>query len=267
MLNRIGNSEFDQEIMAFRDYSWKSTTVKPKVLCLSWSLPTIASPKLPKLKIECNEFAKRYGDITDAVWQHEGRVRIVKLPCYACRDTSKLLCDVAEFLETGGMALERDLVDQVPNELERITLREAHRYADKYQSKLLKLALRLRTNTILSAGSGTLEGGETLGIQRVDDAAAGYVGDRPLPPAIDHQIDVAIWEFIRIDQEDLIRQLKKVLFQQSGHKPWFEIFLTFFIALANVQYVHGQAVGWMKSQLETVSEPTRSSITLSYIAD
>ncbi len=232
-------------------------TVKPKLLCLSWWLPTSCSSKLPKLTIECQEFAKRYGDITDAVWQHEGRVRNVQLPCFACRNTKKLLSDVTDFLDAGRAALEKDLVDEVPNELEQITFREAYRYADKYESKLLKLALRLRANTILSAGSGTPEGHETLGIHRVDGAAAGYVGDRPLPPAIDHQIDVAIWEIIRKDQEDLIRQLKKVLFQQSGHRPWFEIFLTFFIALANVQYVHGQAVGWMKSQLETVSQPTR----------
>ncbi len=243
--------------MAFRDYRWKSVSVKPKVLRLSWWLPMSCSHQLPQLAIHCQEFVKRNGDITDAVWQHEGRVTKALLPCYACRDTNKLRDDVSDFLDNGRAALENELVDQTPNELERITLQEAYRFAGKYESTLLRVALRLRANTILGAGSGTPEGDETLGIQRVDSAATGYVGDRPLPPAIDHQIDVAIWEIIRKDHEDLLRQLKKVLFQQSGRKPWLEIFLTFFIALANVQYVHGQAVGWMKSQLETVGEPNK----------
>lgn len=239
--------------MSFRSYRWKATTETPRVLRLRWWLPTSSSSKLPTFTIECQEFAKSHDDIVDAIWQHQGCVKKIRLPHYACRDTKKLLNSVSGFLDAGRPAIEKHLVDENADDLERITLQEAYRYAARYGSKILRLALRVRSTTVLSAGSGTLEGYETLGIQAVDGAAAGYVGDRPLPPAIDHQIDVAIWEILRKDHDTLMSELKRVLFGTRKQQVWFEIFLAFFIALANVQYVHGQAIGWMKSQLETVS--------------
>lgn len=242
--------------MAFRDYYWKSTKDATRVLHLSWTLFDGNSSKLPPITIECQEYVPRMGDVTKTKWQQNGRLTEVPLPTYACKDTKKLVKIVGQFLAAARDAIEVDLINQTTDELERLTLEEAYRYAQKYRSDILIRALRLRANTILSAGSGTPRGDETLGIDWVANAAAGYVGERPLPPAIDHQIDVAMWEIIRDDHDTLLRGIKKKLYQSKERRPWFELFLTFFIALANVQYVHGQAVGWMRSQQQTVSTDT-----------
>ena len=233
-----------------------------KVLQLSWTLPNGRSSKLPELVIECQEFIPSHGDVISAQWQDKGRVTALTLPTYACHDKQQLLQAVGNFLEAGRAVLEIDMLDDITDELDRLTFKEAYRVAHRDQSSILLLALRIRANTILSAGWGTPVGDETLGIPEIVNAVTGHVGDRPLPPAIDHQIDVAIWETIRKDQESLIKELKRRLFQQSGRKPWLEMFLTFFVSLSNVQYVHGQAMAWMKSQQQTVSTIFATSVLL-----
>ena len=246
-----GNSEFDQEVMAFREYHWKYLT-QTKPLQLKWTLPKGCSAKLPEILIECQEYLPREGDVTAAKWQVGGRATSLLLPTFACKDQKRLLEAVTQFLDAGREPVEVDMMNQITDELERITFSEAYRIARRDKSRMIMLALRIRANTILSAGWGTPVGSETLGIAEIVNPGAGHVGERPLPPAIDHQIDVAIWETIREDQKSLIKMLKQKLYEQSGRKPWLEIFLTFFVSLANVQYVHGQATAWMKCQQQTV---------------
>ena len=247
----IGNSEFDQETMFFRKYHWKFKT-ETKALQLKWTLPNGYSYNLPEIVVECQEYIPGHGDVVAAKWQVDGRVRSILLPTFACKDQKRLLEAVGEFLDAGRASVEADMMGQITDELERLTLSEAQRVAERGESDMILLALRIRANTILSAGWGTPIGDETLDIPEIVNPSAGHIGERPLPPAIDHQIDVAIWEFIRKDQQSLIKMLSDKLYYKSGRQPWLEIFLTFFISLANVQYVHGQALEWKKCQQQTV---------------
>ena len=64
-------------------------------------------------------------------------------------------------------------------------------------------------------------------------------------------------KILRREHDDMVKQLKWKLFQ-AGHKPWFETFLTFVVALSNVEYVQSNAVGWMKCQERSVSVKTCS---------
>ncbi len=248
-----GNSEFDQETMTFRNYHWKFRT-ETKALQLKWTLPSGCSSNLPEIVVECQEYIPRQGDVIAAKWQVDGRVRSILLPTFACKDQKRLLEAVGEFLAAGRESVEADMMGQITDELERLTFNEAQRVARRDQSEMILLALRIRANTILSAGWGTPIGNETLDIPEIVNPSAGHIGERPLPPAIDHQIDVAIWEIIRKDQQSLIHMLKHKLYYQAGRKPWLEIFLTFFVSLANVQYVHGRALEWKKCQQQTVRQ-------------
>lgn len=249
----IGNSEFGQEIMTFRKYNWKFKT-ETKALQLKWTLPNGCSYNLPEIVLECQEYIPGHGDVVAAKWQVDGRVRSILLPTYACKDQKRLLEAVGEFLDAGRESVEADMMGQITDELERLTFSEAQRVAKSGESDMILLALRIRANTILSAGWGTPIGNETLEIAEIVNPSAGHIGERPLPPAIDHQIDVAIWEIIKKDQQSLIKMLKDKLYYKSGRQPWLEIFLTFFICLANVQYVHGQALEWKKCQQQTVRQ-------------
>lgn len=249
-----GNSEFDQDVMAFRDYNWKqqSHLIETKTLQIKWTIPNGYSSKLPEFAFPCQEYDPRPGDVTEFHWQENGRVTSLVLPPFAGRNQQKLLETIGNWLRVCQPVVDADRMNHITDELERLTFSEATRIAKRDNSSMLQLALRIHTNTILGAGWGTPAGTETLGIPHIVNASAGHIGDRPLPPAIDHQIDVAIWETIRKDQQSLLKKLKHKLYNK-GPKQWLEIFLTFFVSLANIQYVHGQATAWMKCQQQTVS--------------
>ena len=258
-----GNSEFDQHLMAFRDYCWKrqSDLTETKTLYIKWTIPKGDSSKLPGFAFPCQEYDPRPGDVTQFDWQENGRVTKLPLPTFACPNRERLLEIVGTFLRDCQPILEADRINHITDELERLTFSEATRIAKRDKSSILELALRIHTNTILSAGWGTPAGTETLGIPRIVNASAGHVGDRPLPPAIDHQIDVAMWETIRKDQQSLLKKLKQKLYNK-GPKQWLELFLTFFVSLANIQYVHGRATEWMKCQQQTVGSTPHQLIHL-----
>ena len=60
----------------------------------------------------------------------------------------------------------------------------------------------------------------------------------PIPPVLDHQCDAAIIHWMRI----LGTQLITLLWQKVSAKKrqdWFEIFLTGFILINNIEYVYG----------------------------
>ena len=250
LTQRTGNSEFDQEVMTFRNYHWKVKT-ETKALQLKWTLPSGCSLNLPEIVVECQEYVPRKGDVVAAKWQVDGRVRSILLPTFACKEQKRLLEAVREFLDAAQESAEANMMAQITDELERLTINEARRKSD--ESEMILLALRIRKNAIMSAGWGTPIGNETLDIPEIVNPSAGHIGERPLPPALDHQIDVAMWEIIKEDQQSLIRMLRDKLYE-SGPKPWLEIFLTFFVSLANVQYVHSQALEWKKCQQQTVRQ-------------
>ena len=88
----------------------------------------------------------------------EDRWRIWKLPTYSCDDTKKLVETNRKFLDEAQTAIEEDLVKQARNEFESLSSKEVRRYAVKNGNNTVQLALRLRVNTILSAGWGTTDG-------------------------------------------------------------------------------------------------------------
>ena len=257
-----GNSEFDQETMFFRDYNWKQQghLTVTKMLQLKWTIPNGDSSKLPEFVFPCQEYDPRPGDVTKFDWQENGHVTSVPLPPFACRHRERILEIVGNFLRACQPIVDAERMNQVTDELERLTFSEAARIAKRDNSSMLQLALRIHNNTILSAGWGTPVGTETLGIPKFSNASAGHVGDRPLPPAIDHQIDVAIWETLLKDMQSLLKKLKQKLYNNKGSKPWLELFLTFFVSLANIQYVHGRATEWMKCQQQTVGIAIHQSL-------
>jgi hypothetical protein len=95
----------------------------------------------------------------------------------------------------------------------------------------------------------------------VDYATYGYHGyeaydrkgiERPPPPAINHQIDVAIAQLNKRTERELLKALNAAIFQ-PGIKTWYEIYLTFFVLLFNLEYIHGSGERYISSKLQTVS--------------
>lgn len=191
-------------------------------------------------------------DLLHEEWHINGVSRTLELPAYAASDTVELTESLENYVERCRSEMQKLMMDQITDELSLATFQEAIRYAEVKDCELIKLALQVRTTALLSAGWGTLTGNETLGISYVDGANAAYCGDIPTPVPLAHQFDVVFVNAMHTMERRIVEVLKGKIFQRKP-KPWYEIFLTYFIMLTHLQFIHDQAVGFMKVREQTVS--------------
>lgn len=185
-------------------------------------------------------------------WQVGGRVTAVELPRFACADKKELAKRIERMVESNRQVVEEQTLQSIMDPLARRTFEEAYRYARKYDSKMIKIALRIRSTAVLCQGWGSIDGPETLGTQNVENAADGYCGSRPIPPALYHQIDVVFLKMMEGDEKALVKELKEAFFRKHP-MPWYEIFLAYFVIMWHLRFIRGQAVGFLRSREQTVS--------------
>jgi hypothetical protein len=78
--------------------------------------------------------------------------------------------------------------------------------------------------------------------------------DRPLPGAITHQMDVAAVKYLRKLEKLFVKELTTLIFKPKI-KPWYELFLAFYVIFWNLKYIHHGAHDYIKSKNGTVSAP------------
>lgn len=242
-----GNGKFNQQRVAFRKYYWTNLKSGPRTVEICWTLPGKILQGL-KLTVPCHEFILSDDDITAETWQVNGQVTTIELPRFACADEKKLGKIVDKMVEQHREAVEKNLDQSVTDPLIRETFAEAYRS----KSSMVKLALRIRSTAAFCQGWGSIIGTETLGTPKVDNAEDGYCGTRPISPALCHQLDVVFLKMMERDEQVLVKELKKAIFAKNP-KPWYDIFLAYFVIMWHLKYIHGQAVGFMRSQEQTVS--------------
>lgn len=120
------------------------------------------------------------------------------------------------------------------------------------KSNLVHNALRVWVGTHLSAGvSFVLCGEETLGLEKLNDSSIHYDQTIPPPPVLDHQIDVIMIHHLEKLQAQILKDLKKKVFN-GNQKEWFEIFLVIFILLDNLEFVYRRQLIYKRRHLESV---------------
>jgi hypothetical protein len=261
-----GNSRFGQEIAQYLQYRWTSNLNGLQPVKIRWLLPgNCSNVTLPILDLGCREYIPgRHEDSQTIQWQVNGKTFSETLPPFAVSDDGLLSRDVGVFLRQSQAQVEQYIYLGSADELSRLTFAEARRFRDK-GNELVRLALQIRSGSVLCQGFGTLIGDETLGIKPLGfhnqpeeclydkfNACSG----RPVPEAIDHQIDVAILQWLRKFQHELSGKITKILFpsgKRTKRLPWYELFLTFYIIMSNLEFIHGGALAYMESQRRTVS--------------
>ena len=103
----------------------------------------------------------------------------------------------------------------------------------------------------ISEGIGII-GDETYGIMEVQDPDSPYYRTVPISPILDHQIDTLGIKQMKELKDRLLKKLKAKI-QQRRHTQWYEIFLTIFILLNNLETVWREQYNYMKRHEETVS--------------
>ncbi|KAI9694610.1 MAG: hypothetical protein M1822_000226 [Bathelium mastoideum] len=260
---RHGNAQFDQRDAKYLVYHWVNVThVLPKVLELDWFLPGRKRESPSRLQLSgARQYRLENERLDSYTWQSGGQVHEEVLPPYAIDDTDALQRRVVAFLERCEPwvqeYVQNDLCAKL-DEISKLTYNEVFRWQERTRSKLVEDALRLQYYSLMCQGWGSLSGQEDLGIRRMDFSQYGpntyeefqSNGHRPIPQGIDHQIDVAMLDHMRTTEKRLMKALKQKI-QKNQKRDWYEIYLTYFVLLTNLQYIYNGAVGYMNSQRQT----------------
>lgn len=277
-LVRHSNGRFNQLDVCFRTYRWISVDGKCPSMEIRWNLPgstPIEGSILPVLFRTYRPEPTDDFDTTTYHWQVNGQARKIVLPPFAVYDTGALLEDVEKFLRDNQPEIETWVTNKSNDDrLAALTYKEALRYRSQPGSDIIKMAIQMQCGAVMSQGYGSVTDPHVLRLPNVDYRHFGRCGyeaydrdvDCPVPQAMGHQFDVAILKYINRLQKDLIKELRKKIFQ-PGIKPWYELFLTFFILLSNLEYIHGGALGYLNSKRKTMLESQVSYVVKSQVKE
>lgn len=236
------------------------------MLSLEWVLPgdskIVATERL-ELPVRRYVADILHSDTFNYHWNSNGEEKCIRVPPFACENNEKVFREIPALLEQSGRAVEIWMTEHhKEDEIARITYAEAKRFCEEHESQVIADALSLQRDTIVAQGVGSvLEESFPLLLQDEDcddiTKCAAFDGEasgqeRPVPMAVQHQIEVVILQGMRKKQYKLLRKLDQLFFKAKP-KPWYEIFLTLFIILKNLEWIYSGAVGYKKRCEETVS--------------
>ncbi|KAH7008855.1 hypothetical protein EDB80DRAFT_514898, partial [Ilyonectria destructans] len=139
------------------------------------------------------------------------------------------------------------------------SLKEAIRYSQKHGSRSIDLALRIRCASFCSQGWGSITGQESLGTAAVDFNRLGKSGYAAYDRASTDQSHSLLTTSLMLPFCSRLRSIKekswailsKLIFGKVKKKPWYDIFLTIFVLLSNLEYVHGGSLSFYLAQAKT----------------
>lgn len=233
-----------------------------------WNLPGYGPiPNAQPLRIAFRPYSPKRGplDVATSVWSNrEGQVPTVEQPAYAVYDTANLVVAVERYFSSLQPAIEEWIFARISrDEIAYSTYQEVIRMRQVTGSKALDLAMRLQCLSVVSQGYGSVFSPNIPGIREYDYSRLGHSDyeaydrgscDRPLPGAITHQMDVAAVKYLRKLEKLFVKELAALIFKPKI-KPWYELFLTFYVIFWNLEYIHHGAQDYIKSKNGTVSRP------------
>ena len=147
--------------------------------------------------------------------------------------------------------LQQDMMDMTVDEVVKVTITEATRYADTHPESIIHQALRIRSGVFMLATTLSTYGNEKLDVGKIHDNTPSYF-DVPLPPLLEYQIDTAAIMVLKELQKHLLIKLKKLVFSNSHTKVWYEVFLVTFVLLSAVEYVYAKQQTYLDWHKNTV---------------
>ena len=117
---------------------------------------------------------------------------------------------------------------------------------------MLKDALKIWILTRLAyEGYGILEGGDSFGVDVINNPKSPYHETIPISPILDHQLDTVGIRYMITLKDNVLRALKKKIAKRR-QSQWYEVFLTIFVLLHNLEYVARRQHLYMKRHENTV---------------
>ncbi|KAJ4369024.1 hypothetical protein N0V83_006106 [Neocucurbitaria cava] len=270
----LGNGREHQEEAEFLGYDWihNSQLYEMEIL---WNLPGYGPiPNAQPLRITFRPYSPRRGslDVAASVWSNkQGEVRQLEQPAYAIYDTANLVPAFERYFSSLQPAIEEWIFTRIrQDEVAFLTYQEVIRMRSVKGSKALDLAMRLQCLSVVSQGYGSVWSNNIPGIREYDYRNLGRSDyeaydrnsrDRPLPGAMTHQMDVAAVKYLGKLEKAFVKELAALIFKPKI-KPWYELFLAFYVIFWNLEYIHHGAQDYIKSKNGTlVGEQVRNVVT------
>jgi hypothetical protein len=237
------------------------------VMDIMWNAPGFGPlSEFPPLRINCREFYPVSTGINSTNYFFKNNkgdtVQLEQLPL-AINDTASFQGQVEVYIFDRLRSTERLIFDRINHdEIAQLIYAEAVRMraCHKNWSEILDLALQLQCLSVLSQGYGTVSSNHIQGMREYDYSTLGGSSyeaydrktyDRPLPPPINHAMDVALVNMLKRLEQRMHKLLPKI-FMSPKVKPWYEFFVIFFILIWNMEYIRSGADEYIRSKTGTV---------------
>lgn len=215
-------------------------------LQIRYPFTRLSDRPMPTLTISCREFSPSSDDILSETWKVQGQVIVLDLPPYACENPKDVQPVLEAFMtKCRPFLLEeiterKGMVETPMDHINRSTLLEAIRYSRAYSDSPVAQALKIKLAAQMFAKPLTLCGSETLGVQQrlVDKGVTYYDQAVPLPTFLNYQLDTLAMMCIQGYQKNIIKCLQAKIFTANRGKNWYEVFLTIFVLLGNLEHLY-----------------------------
>ncbi|KAL5374154.1 hypothetical protein PMIN03_007504 [Paraphaeosphaeria minitans] len=267
MLVRHCNGRSNQDEGEFIGYEWLPNwdLINMDII---WNLPGTGPIQVQPMRITIGKYRPKrpFLDAATNEWSTtQGRV-VVEQPPYAVYDTQSLVPLLERYITNLQPAVERWIFARVSHdEIAVLTYQEVVRLRARLPpgpQNLLDLCMRIQCLSVVSQGYGTVWSNGVPGIQVYDYSKLGrsqYEAydrssrDRPLPGAINQQVDVAALKLLRKLETACHNLVNNKIFKPKI-KPWYELFLALYVIFWNLEYIHRSAETYIQSKHGTTVE-------------
>ena len=137
------------------------------------------------------------------------------------------------------------------DEILKLTLAEASRYASLYPKSTVRNALKVRLFVL--RGQRIQETGLASEIPVVNDPACRWHNQRPWPPYLNYQLDNIQNQIIDKHRKIVIKSLKGMIFGKNAISKWYEAYLNIYLLLSTLEWAYQWQQQYVDRQIGTVS--------------
>lgn len=113
------------------------------------------------------------------------------------------------------------------------------------KSTMISQALKIAVLTRLGSKSFGVRGEEDLGIKTDEHPLSPYRGRKPVPVMVDREMFKIMLQFMSSKRKPVLSELKRKIMKRD-RSLWFEIFLTIFILMSNLEFSYHHQVRKLK---------------------
>ncbi|KAI9893442.1 MAG: hypothetical protein M1814_006739 [Vezdaea aestivalis] len=281
-LARPGNARFGQIHVDHLKYNWDSSAPGTSNIELHWTIPGASAPFSTPIRLAVRRFVPSLSETeTYTTWSIGSAPVSLSLPPFAVASPNDLTNPMTALLKAAQPELEAHFLSNLFSPILQATFLEAQRNRSTFESSSLRHAFQILSGSLLSQGWGALSGPDTLGISRPSPfhlapspqdiryekyLALSLPSTRLIPEAIDHALDVSILRHLRALHKPLFKALRDRIFPTTtstktptaspppSQPAWYEVFLTLFVLLSNLEYISASAAAYLASQRGTDTE-------------